>query len=386
MIPRIAFFLPALYGGGVEKIVLDLTKSFYGRGTLVDLVLAKASGEYFNEIPYGIRVIDLNVKRVHLSVFPLVKYLKKEQPPYLLSALPHCDIAALIAKKLVNIETKIIVCQHVNLSKEYKNTNRLLLKILYPLLLRKIYPWSDLVIAVSQGMAHDASRWFGISEQDIHVIHNPIDILNIVWKSHEPINHKWFRPGQPPVILAMGRLTKQKNFSQLINAFNIVRKKSSCHLMILGEGECRHNLEKLVKNLGLSEDILLPGFVRNPYPYLTQASVFVLSSLWESFSVVLVEALALGVPVISTKCDYGPSEILEDGKYGTMVPVNNVTLMAQAILESLNKPRSSHGRVRARLFDLETIADQYQAILESGKYWRHHSSKSNLSSDYLKRK
>jgi glycosyltransferase involved in cell wall biosynthesis len=154
------------------------------------------------------------------------------------------------------------------------------------------------------------------------------------------------RAGEPPVILGVGRLTVQKDFPTLIRAFARVRQKRNARLLILGEGELRSELNALVAELGLQADVALPGFVENPFVFMRHASLFVLSSAWEGFGNVLVEAMACGMPVVSTDCPSGPAEILQNGKWGRLVPVGDVQALSEALLATLEE--STHPDVAAR--------------------------------------
>jgi glycosyltransferase involved in cell wall biosynthesis len=218
-------------------------------------------------------------------------------------------------------------------------------------------------VAVSQGVAEDLARSTGLRGDAIKVIHNPIITPSLRYKANEPFEHPWFKPGQPSVIIAVGRLTPQKDFPALISAFAKLRAYRFARLLILGEGEERNNLEKLIVELGLSDDIDMPGFVDNPYPFMKNASVFVLSSRWEGLPTVLGEALYFGVPIVSTDCRSGPREILKEGIYGRLVPVGNPDLLALAIQEALDgkvpvAPPSSWDP-----YTLESTLDQYAQVL-----------------------
>jgi glycosyltransferase involved in cell wall biosynthesis len=182
-------------------------------------------------------------------------------------------------------------------------------------------------------------------------------------KVREHFEHPWFGPGLPAVILSVGRLTSQKDFCTLIKAFAKVRQTNPSRLLILGDGEDRSALETLVDQLGLREDVSLPGFVANPYPYMTRADVFVLSSRWEGLPGVLIEALYCGAPLVSTDCPSGPREILADGKYGKLVPVGNMDRLAQAIEATLNSKKVCVPQESWARFTLEVVVDQYLSVL-----------------------
>jgi glycosyltransferase involved in cell wall biosynthesis len=331
---RVTFFLPSLEGGGAERVVVNLIKEFIKRGIGIDLVLANAKGPYLKEIPKEARVFNLKASRVLCAVFNLIRYLKSEKPVIFVSSLTHSNIVAIIAKKISGIKTKTFVREDTTLSLAYLNSHSLKVKIM-PFLTNIFYCYTDLVIAVSKGVKDDLVRFAKLPEDKIEVIYNPIITLDLFTKAKESVDHPWFAPNSVPIILGVGRLTKAKDFPTLLKAFALVRKEIDSRLVILGEGEERKNLENLARDLGIEDYIWLPGFVDNPYKYMSKASVFVLSSIFEGLPTVLVEALALGCPVISTDCPSGPKEILESGNFGKLVPVGDYIALARAQVDVL---------------------------------------------------
>jgi glycosyltransferase involved in cell wall biosynthesis len=181
-----------------------------------------------------------------------------------------------------------------------------------------------------------------------------------------PLEHPWFRAGQPPVVLAVGRLTDQKAFDVLIRAFALVRKNRPARLLILGEGENRLALECLIRELGLAQDVDLMGFVQNPYLYMAHTSLFVLPSRWEGLPTVLIEALYLGAPVVATDCPGGSRAILKDGKYGKLVPVDAPLMLAEAIEASLKERQPCLPEESWKPYHLDLIVDRYLDLLFGG--------------------
>lgn len=357
----IAIFLMDLRGGGAERVMINLGKGFVERNLNVELILVKPEGPYLSQIDPRIKVVSLNESRLISSLPRLAKYLKQNQPKILLSALEDTNFVAIVARKLAGVSTKVVVTVHNHLSRESKNAKELKRR-LTPQLVRLFYPMADQVVGVSQGVA-DNLKTLGVPSEKIHFIYNPIFTTELLEKLEEPADHPAFLPGEPPVILAVGRLTQQKDFSTLIQAFAMVRQQHQARLIILGEGPEKPQLEDLIAQLGLKEDVLLPGFVPNPYAYMAASAMLVLSSAWEGFGNVLVEAMAAGTPVVSTNCDSGPSEILADGYYGQLVPVGNPQALAMAIASTLATPLNSKMlRERAQVFSLENALDQYQQL------------------------
>jgi glycosyltransferase involved in cell wall biosynthesis len=361
----VSLLVPSLGGGGAERAMLHLAQGLAERGIKVDLVLVNAVGPYLAKVPPEVRVVDLKSKSpVILSkLLALRRYLRQERPMVLLSTLDNVNAAAW-AQRLAGVSTRVVICVQNNLSLDLQNEPGVMGK-LKPYLARWFYPWADAIVAVSQGVAEDLMCLAGLPLEDIKVIYNPVVTPDLFEKAKESIDHPWFTPGEPPVILGVGRLTPQKDFPTLIRAFALVRQHCPVRLMLLGEGEKRPQIEALVCQLGLERQVALPGFVENPYAYMASSAIFVLSSSWEGFGNVVAEALATGTSVVSTDCKSGPAEILEDGKYGKLVPVGDVDALADAILATLSQPTNPEVlRQRSRAFSVERIVEQYLEVLK----------------------
>jgi len=327
---RIALFLPSLEIGGVERVVLNLAGGFVKRGIAVDLVLVQARGTYMRRIPSGVNIVDLQASRVLTSLIPLVRYLRNKRPSVLISAKEYANVIAIGAKLLSSVPTRIVVTVHTTLSKHIHYAKGIREKFIVPSLVRWLYPRADGVVAVANGVADDLAQFLGLSRDSIKVVYNPVVDDNLFAEAQQPIAHPWFAPGEPPVILSIGRLTIAKDYPTLITAFARVRQRYDARLVILGEGEERERLQRLVRDLRLKNDVWLPGSVEPPYPYVARASVFVLSSIWEGLPTAMIEALALGVPVVTTDCPGGAREILDGGRYGELVPVGDAEAMLQS--------------------------------------------------------
>jgi glycosyltransferase involved in cell wall biosynthesis len=227
-----------------------------------------------------------------------------------------------------------------------------------PHLVKRFYPWSDYIIGNSSGVANDLVQVIGLPSDRIRVLYNPVITPKVREKARAPVNHPWFESGDP-ILLAVGRFTKQKDFPTLIRSFAKVHRNRQARLFILGEGPNRPELEALVRQLGLEAEVAMPGFVENPYGYMSKASVFVLSSRWEGLPTVLIEAMYAGAPVVATDCPSGPREILKDGAYGKLVPVGDADALAKAILSTLASKKQAPPAESWQPFELETIVNQY---------------------------
>ena len=376
---RLALFLSGLSGGGAQRRMLTLSRAFAERGHAVDLVVVRSEGSFRPDVSPLVRLVALEPPLARLpwirsrkgrwvltGVPALAEYLRRERPEVLLSTSHPANIAALWARRLARATTRLAVSVNVQLSRSGENARKPPPRIrLWQA--RRFYRWADLVIANSQGIAEDLSRVTGLPPGRIRTIHNPVAAAELEEKMRGRLDHPWFGPGSPPVLLGVGKLKPQKDFPTLLRAFARVRAAREARLVILGEGELKGDLEELARELGVAGDVTLPGFVPNPWPYMARASVFVLSSAWEGFSNVTAEALACGCPVVSTDCPGGgPRELLKDGAYGPLVPVGDDAAMARAILSVLDDPPApSILRARAAEFSVDRAVDRYlEAMLE----------------------
>jgi glycosyltransferase involved in cell wall biosynthesis len=289
-----------------------------------------------------------------------VPVLRRERPDTLL-ALLHANVISLWARRLAGTRTRVVISEHNTFSVSTEQSPYVY-RAVVPLLTKAFYPWADLITAVSKGVADDLAVMTGVPKGQIQVIYNPVITQDLKRKAMERLDHPWFQPDQPPVVLAAGRLDPQKDFPTLIRAFRRVRESNPARLMILGEGAERPALQTLIRKHELGGHVALPGFVANPYAYMARASVFVLSSRWEGLPTVLIEAMCCGAQVVSTDCPSGPAEILANGQYGRLVPMGDSDALAAAITASLREPRQPYPE-SWRPFELETVVDQYASAL-----------------------
>lgn len=374
---RLAIFRRDLMGGGAERVLINLASCFAAHGLEVDLVLSRAEGPLLDSVSSQVRIIDLKASAYDkgerlklptsfssLSSLPkLVNYLRQEKPTALLAASHYSNEIAILAKFLARVPTKVVVSEHIALSVQAKQVEQISSRFA-PITARLLYRLADGIIAVSEGVAKDLAQITKIPLERIQVIYNPVITPELLEKAQEPIEHPWFAPGEPPVILGVGRLVKQKDFPTLIKAFAQVQAVKPARLVILGSGREQKPLQSLIKELELEDKVALLGFVDNPSAYMAKSSVFVLSSLWEGFGNVLVEAMAMGTAVISTDCESGPREILDRGKYGYLVPLGNQQAMADAILKVLSGESQPLDSNWLEQFELENVTQKYLDILQ----------------------
>ncbi len=362
-VSRIAFFLPSLAGGGAERVFVQLANQMASDRS-VDLVLAEASGPFLPDVGSRVRVVDLGRHSVSRALPRLIGYLRRERPAVLLSGLEHANVVAVVACRLARSGTRSVIGIRSVPSVAYRYApsarGRRLLRIA-----RVAYRHADRIVANSMGVAEDVSAFYRIARADIDVIYNPVDSEEIRRLASAETGHPWLAEDAPPLVLSAGRLDVLKDFPTLVRAFASARVRTECQLAILGEGADRKSLERLVARLGLEERILLPGFVANPFPWMRRARVFVSASLSEGCPNALLQALACGTPVVSTDSPGGAAEILENGKWGALVPVGDADAMSEAICAAVStQPRVDPAR-RARDFSLDRIVERYREVLES---------------------
>ncbi|MGC9504486.1 glycosyltransferase [Baaleninema sp.] len=359
--PTIALFLSYLGGGGAERVTLNLARGLLDRGFNVDVVLGKAWGPHLSKIPPNVRLVDLNAGRTATMLPALVAYLNRERPAALLSAMHYANEVAIAAKYLSRSSTRILVSEHNTVSKSFRNLKGFK-RFAIPFAVRYLYPLADEVVTVSQGAAQALAQASGLDR--VRVVYNPVITPKLRDRAREAIEHPWFQPGEPPVFLGVGKLEAQKDFPNLIRAFAKVRQQQPCRLGILGWGPHRDALEALISQLHLEEDAALLGYADNPYTYMARSKAFVLSSAWEGLPTVLIEALALGLPVVSTDCPSGPAEILDGGKYGSLVPVGDSDALAEAMTEVLAGHHQSAPADWLDQFTNKSAVEAYLKLME----------------------
>lgn len=380
---HIALFIYCLKGGGAQKRTVTLAEGFAERGHRVDLVVV--SSDESGEVPLApeVRVVPLdrgwrhwfeplnrhvNVRGLFTlgSICTLARYLRRERPDVLLSAASHVNLVAICARQLsaTGIPLVLRVSNNPTGNLPYWPFVQRLIRRYLRAMAGHFYPLADAIVTVSHGVARDLQELTNLPEARITTIYSPIVGPELADKARAPLDHPWFAANQPPVVLGVGKFKLQKDFPVLLRAFARVRAERPARLVILGRGGHRHELESLARGLGIAEDVALPGFVENPYVWMSRASVFVLSSLWEGLPGVLVEAMACGCPVVSTDCPSGPAEILAQGEFGRLVPVGDDRAMAEAILHTLDHPVDRERlRQRARLFSIDGAITAYLDVL-----------------------
>ena len=360
--PQVALFMGTLGGGGAERVMLDIGRLLARRGMAVDLVVVRAEGPYLDIVPPEVRLVDLKSRRAATCLVKLVRYLSRERPKTLIATLDTSQLVALLAKMTFARSVRVVVRQANTFSVTLAHASfkdRLIMRTL-----KLLMPLADAVIANSHGSAEDLRRSVPKIAARVQVVPNPVITPEFNEQASLPVEHPWFGDTGVPVILSVGRLVFQKDHATLLRAFARVVRSRTARLVVLGEGPERGNLERLAEQLGIAEEVDLPGFQINPFAYMSRSRLLAHSSRYEGFPNVLVQAMACGTPVVSTNCPSGPVEILEDGKWGRLVPVGDAEAMAEAIMETLRDPMEPGLLVsRAGAFSAEAAVGRYVHVI-----------------------
>ena len=377
---HIALVIPRLTDGGAERSTVALARGLIARGHKVDLCLFDRSIASGIEIPPDIRLFVLDTARVGhfrdrlylahclgwgLLAFltgkslqrtrALAAYVDRERPDCILPHLSGAKIASLLASYFTSAKPALIPVMH-NVVMNRSRISRYRYSLLFPI--------ANRIIAVSDGVAETLANRLKLPWDHIERIYNPVVRPEIQFLAQEMPNHPWMSDQGPPVVLAAGRFTRAKDFPTLVRAFHIVSSRRAARLIVLGDGPYRRKLERLVRNLRLQDVVAFPGWVPNPFAYMSRASAFAMSSKFEGLGNVLIEALACGCPCVSTNCPSGPSEILDEGRFGSLVPVADHAAMADAIEHVLDHPPDSNTlRARAEMFSFDRAIERYERVI-----------------------
>lgn len=342
-------------------MVMNLVREFAETVEQIDLIVIRNAGPHFDNIPNNVSVIQLRAKHTITAIPELVRYFKTVSPEALLVAKDRAARAALMARQLAGVNTRIVVRLGTNLSAALKHRSALSSWIRRSPM-RLLYKKADAIVAVSQGVANDTILITNVAPERVHVIKNPVITNEFLQSATHPVNHPWFEE-KIPIIMGVGRLSMQKDFDTLIKAFALIN--TNARLMILGDGKARAQLQALIKQHGLEDRVALQGFTSPVAAWLSKASLFVLSSRWEGSPNALSEALALGIPSVSTRCPSGPNEVLCEGQYGPLVEVGDVENMARSIDEVLSNPLPADELQKAvSEYNVELSAQRYLRLLE----------------------
>lgn len=344
--------------GGVERVI-NLLAAECARHVAVDLLTLKFRGRHLQSLPGNVRLVRLQHTSAWSAHREIATYLREHRPDVLLAAKDRAGRAALRARHAAGGETRVWLQIHSNPARAVERQPAWLRWLrLRPM--RRWYPRAAGIIAVSQGLRSDLIRVLGLPADCVHAICNPVITDDIARLAAAPVPHVWLAEKLQPVLIAVGRMTRQKDFATLLRAFASLRRERPLRLIVLGDGELRGELEALARSLDIASDVLFAGFQQNPYAWMARADAFVLSSAWEGSPTVLTEALSLGLPVASTNCPSGPEELLCGGRYGPLVPVGDDAALSVAMRQVLDSP------LPAAL--LRSAVQDYHAAVSARRY------------------
>lgn len=356
-----AIYIHDLSPGGVERQSLALARQLQERQVGVTLVVHRLRGELMPLLPEDLPVLELNGRRTLDDVLGLRRFLREERPVVLLANVDHNNVAAAMARAVSGTATKVIICQHNPLSKGYHATVNWKHRMV-PWMYRALRSNIDHAVAVSRGVAAELVECGGLPPEKVSTIYNAVIGQDFYSRAQAPVDHPWLNTHDRPVFVTAGRLVAMKDHHTLLRAFARLRQQRPARLIVLGVGPMQEELQALTQTLGVEEDVDLAGFVQNPLPFMRASDAFVLSSRSEGFGNVLVEAMGCGTPVVSTDCPHGPADILEGGRYGTLVPPRDPEALADGMASVLDSPDrwpESLLMQRAHAFSYDACADNY---------------------------
>ncbi|AFL74565.1 glycosyltransferase [Thiocystis violascens] len=370
---RIACFFSTSGHSGVDRAAEHLIPALARRGYRVDLLKVREHGPNLDEIPDGVTLIDLGSRHT-LSCLPaVIRYLRRNRPAVMLSDKDKVNRVALFARAMARVPTRLVLRSGTTISIDLA-TRGVLERWIQRHSMGWLYPFAEQVIVASAGVADDMADYTGLARARIRVVPPPVIPASLFESELPRPEHPWF--GQPgtPLILSAGELCSRKDFATLLRAFARVRAERPCRLMILGKGAARERLLRLAEELGIAADVALPGYVSNAYAYMAHANLFVFTSRWEGLGFVLIEALAVGTPVVSTDCPSGPREILGAGRFGPLVPVGDDVALARAMMATLEQPLAKPIlQQAAKPYEIEASTSAYLTAMGLAERSSHRS-------------
>lgn len=360
--PHIAFLVPELGSGGAERAVANLATELARKGMRITVLTLRPGGAYEAGLDPSVHLVDLGEGKARRVVGALGRVIAERRIDIIVSVLFHLDFYTLLSRRLQGWRARVVVCFQNTPSVVARESASLSEKALLALH-RLSRLRADDHIAISTGVAQDAARYFNLDAERIVVIPNPV--VDPAAPPPVPVDLRaLFQTRPAKVAVASGRLTRQKDYPTLLAALQVARRREDAALVVLGEGELRAELEGLAQSLGLADHVRFVGFQKAPLDWMAGADLFVLSSRWEGLANVLVEALHLGLPIVATDCPHGPSEVLNAGALGRLVPVGDAEAFGEAMAAALRSPtdRSALAR-RADDFSIPAIAERYLTCL-----------------------
>ena len=358
-------FLPSLRGGGAERALLGVANALHVRGVRVVLVLARAEGPFLAEVAPGMPVIDLRSDRVSRCVLSLTREIVRWRPRSVLSAMRHANALLVVTStlaRLFGVRPKLVISERGHMA-AFLATNYSHRAARATWLGGLFYQRADAIIAVSVDLAQQVREELGARCPNVVAIPNPAMSEELLRQATEPPPHAWYGHPDIPVVVAAGRLAPEKGLDVLLEAFAHLVQQRAARLIILGEGPLLEQLRAQAVRLQIPEHVQFPGFMAELGAWMSHAQLFVLASRSEGMPNVLIQAMACGVPVVSTDCPTGPAEILERGRWGTLVPVDDVEALALAMRTVLGTSAPALPTYVLERFHPASVAAQYAEVL-----------------------
>lgn len=370
---KAAFVINDLSGGGAEKALKLLTGYLNDHGVQCRVVTLQSGNDAY-ELDENIEHVTLGHQWINrgpgkivglpLQAAQLNRVLKEWQPDICVSFLPRSNVAHVMTRWFGN-DLPILLTEQISIHDNYPGSG--LVDRTMRSLVGRFHPHADGIFPSSSGVG-DGLADLGVPRDKMHVVYNAISLADIQERADGRAPDAVF--DGTPTIITVGRHAPQKDHHTLLESFAVARRRVKARLIILGQGPQRGELEILAERLGISEDVTFAGWQDNPFAWLARADLFVLSSRYEGFGNVIIEAMACGLPIISTDCPSGPAEILEDGAHGRLVPVGDVEAMAEKMIEVLSDDQlradlSERSLRRAPDFDISVIGPRYYDLLKS---------------------
>lgn len=357
--PDIAVLLATSGHSGVDRVMTNLLGAWADAGLAVDLLGIHGHGPHLDPAPAGLRRVPLPARHVNTALPALLRYLRRVRPPLLLTDKDRVNRLALLAATLAGGHTRVAVRLGTTVSVNLAGRGRVE-RALQRWSMRRLYPRAAAILTPSAGAADDLCAFAGLPRGRVQVVPSPVLGATLAARAAQPARGVHWPDDDVPTVLAIGELCARKDFATLLHAFAVLRATRPCRLVILGEGRQRAQLSALAARLGIAPDLQLAGFVANPYPHLSRAALFVLSSRCEGMPVALIEALACGTAAVSTDCPSGPRELLQDGRIGPLVPVGDAAALAAAMAATLNAPPPAQAlRAAAAPYAIDRAAGAY---------------------------
>ncbi|NDK55589.1 glycosyltransferase [Pontibacter fetidus] len=362
---KIAFFFRRLNQGGIQRMILNCAEYLAHNGHDISVILIKKEGEYLDILDPKVRLITFGNTKANSLYKSFKAILENYKFDILFTASPPLNIFAIVCKLLTGTRTKIVISERNNTLSLFLN-NRLSFSKVTFLGIPLFYRFADSIVAVSKGLSQRLATIALIPEKRINTIYNPAYTDSLSQHMHDTIDHPWLVFKQQPVLVNVARLTKAKNHLLLIRAVARVLKNRNIKLLIVGDGPLKEMLQQEINQLGLQEHIELVGFQLNPVSWIAKADLFVLSSDYEGFGNVIVEALATGITIVSTNCDFGPPEIINNGEFGYLAAVGSEEDLAAQIEHALDNPMAKEKQIkRAKDFHVDLIMQKYNDLFAS---------------------